>query len=230
MINISTGFRSLLLASIASILVFPTLSITPEATLAQTIQPTYWQRVKDIFRRKRRKPISRPLSSICLISPEPPERKKAKPSTLVYNTKPLFLWKGDIKKIAVGIPNNKEYLKTQIVTGNQSLNYTGEALEPGNTYRWLIFLSELDNASPAMFVPFKIIEAPQRNRITAELKRLEILQKNKGADAEKIALTKAKYFAEKGLLSDALQQAYSVPNPSPELSQIIEDIPNQLCK
>ncbi|MEB3215789.1 MAG: DUF928 domain-containing protein, partial [Nostocales cyanobacterium 94392] len=61
-------------------------------------------------------------------------------------------------------------------------------------------------------------------------KRLEILQKSKGANAEKIAFTKAEYFTQKGLWSDALQQAYSVPNPSRELSQIIKDIPNQLCK
>ena len=122
----------------------------------------------------------------------------------------------------------KEYLKTQIVTGNQSVNYTGKALEPGQTYRLSIILSELEKASPTMFVPFKIMEAPQRNRISAELRLLERLHKNKGA--ENIAVTKAKYFAQKGLWSDALQQAYSVPNPSPELSQIIEDIHNQLCK
>ncbi|WP_414621523.1 DUF928 domain-containing protein [Calothrix sp. CCY 0018] len=230
MIDISTRFRCLLLASIASVLVFPALSIAPEATSAQTIEITYWQRLKDIFRRKRRKPISRPLRGICLISPQPPELTENIPPTLVYDTKPLFLWKGDIKKIAVESPGSKEYLGTRIVTGNQSVNYTGQPLEPGKTYRWLIFLSELESASPTRFVPFKIMEAPERNRITAELKRLEILQKNKGANAEKIAFTKAEYFIQKGLWSDALQQAYSVPNPSPELSQIIKDLPNQLCE
>ena len=74
------------------------------------------------------------------------------------------------RKVAVGIPNSKEYLKTQIVTGNQSVNYSGEPLQPGNTYRLSIFLSEFESASPTMFVPFKILEAPQRNRITAELR------------------------------------------------------------
>jgi len=225
MIDISTRFRCLLLASIASILVFPALSIAPEATSAQTIEITYWQRLKDIFRRKRRKPISRPSRGICLISPQ-----ENIPPTLVYDTKPLFLWKGDIKKIAVGIPGNKEYLKTQIVTGNQSVNYTGQPLEPGKTYKLSIFLSELESASPTRFVTFKIMEAPERNRITAELKLLEILHQNKGANAEKIAFTKAEYFAEKGLWSDALHEAYSVPNPSPELSQMIKDLPNQLCE
>ena len=228
MIDNSTRFRSLLLTSIASILFCSTLLIVEETTSAQTAQINYWQYLKKIFRRKRRKPISRPLNSICLISPESPERAKVITPTLVYNTKPFFLWKGDIKKIAVGIPNNKEYFKTQIVTGNQSVNYTGEALESGKTYRLSIFLSEGESASPTMLVPFKIMEAPQRNQIAAELTLLEKSQKNKGTEA--IAFSKAKYFAEKGLFSDALQQAYSVPNPSPELSQIIKDIPLQLCE
>lgn len=225
MINISTKFRSLLLTAVVSLLVFPTLTIT-EAT-AQTVEITYWQRVKEIFRRKRRKPISRPSSGICLITPEFPDSTKDNLS-LIYNTKPFFLWKGDIKKIAVGNPGNKQYLKTQIVTGTQNVNYKGESLQPGETYTLSIFLSEREDASRTMFVPFKIMEAPQRNRISAELKLLERLQKNK--DKEAIAFSKAKYFAQKRLYSDALQQAYSVPNPSPELSQMIEDIPNQLCK
>ena len=181
----------------------------------------------NIFRRKPPREetpkTSRPSKALCLISPNAA-------SQLLWNTKPLFLWKGDINKIAVESPGNKEYLGTKIVTGNHSVNYTGQPLEPGKTYRWLIFLSELESASPTRFVTFKIMEAPERNRITAELKRLEILQKNKGANAEKIAFTKAEYFAQKGLWSDAFQEAYSVPNPSPQLSQIIKDIPNQLCK
>lgn len=194
-------------------------------TEGQTPQQTFsWM---NIFRRKppREGTIkgARPEKALCLISPEAG-------SQVIWNTKPFFLWKGDINKIAVGIPGSKEYLKTQIVTGNQSINYTGQPLEPGKTYRWLIFLSELESASPTRFVPFKIMEAPQRNLITGELKRLEILQKSKGADAENIAFAKANYFMEKGLWSDALQQAYSVPNPSPQLSQMIKDLPLQLCE
>lgn len=226
MINISTSFRTLLLTGVVSMLVFPTLLIT-EATSAETVQITNWQRVKEIFRRKRRKPTSRPLRGICLITPEFPQSTTDNPS-LIYNTKPFFLWKGKIKKIAVESNGNKQHLKTQIVTENQSVNYKGEPLQPGKKYTLSIFLSERKDANRAMFVPFKIMEASQRNRISAELRLLERLHKNKGKEA--IAFSKAKYFAQKGLYSDALQQAYSVPNPSSELSQMIEDIPNHLCK
>ncbi|MGB3650334.1 MAG: DUF928 domain-containing protein [Rivularia sp. (in: cyanobacteria)] len=211
--------KSMLRSSILSTTAFISLlSLTPQPVYAQTISPitSFWNK---IFKPvgdpeppiKPRKGTSRPQKPICLISPDAPTQTR-----IIWNTKPFFLWKGDIKKIAVGIPGNKEYLKTQIVTGNQSVNYTGKALKPGNTYRLSIILSELEKASPTMFVPFKIMEAPQRNRISAELRLLERLHKNKGA--ENIAVTKAKYFAQKGLWSDALQQAYSVPNPSPELS------------
>jgi len=228
--KIKLKLRSSILSATAFISLF---SLTPQPVYAQTISPTsgFWDKIFKPTRRdpeppiKPRKGTSRPGKPMCLISPDAPAQTR-----IIWNTKPFFLWKGDIEKIAVGIPRSKQYLKTQIVTGSQNVNYTGRPLESGKTYRWSISLSKLENASYTMFVPFKIMEAPQRNRIGAELRLIEKLQKNKGADAEKIALTKAKYFAEKGLWSDALQQAYSVPNPSPELSQIMKDIPNQLCK
>ncbi|MBF2015297.1 MAG: DUF928 domain-containing protein [Rivularia sp. T60_A2020_040] len=225
--KIKLKLRSSILSATAFISLF---SLTYQPIYAQNISPiiAFWNK---IF-----KPIGDPeppikpkkggsRGPICLISPDAPNQTR-----IIWNTKPLFLWKGDIKKIAVGIPGNEEYLTTQIVTGTQNANYTGKPLEPGQTYRWSVFLSEGEGTSPTMFVPFKIMETPQRNRITAELKLLERLQKNQGADAENIAVSKAEYFAQKGLWSDALQQFYSVPNPSPELSQIIKDIPNQLCK
>ncbi|MDY6900310.1 MAG: DUF928 domain-containing protein [Cyanobacteriota bacterium] len=218
--KIKSVLRSSILSATAFISLF---SLTLQPVYAQTIS------LKLAFRKDPEPPI-KPVKGtsrgpFCLISPDAPGKTR-----IIWNTKPFFLWKGDIKKLAVVAPGSKEYLKTQIVTGNQNVNYTGQALEPGKTYRLSIFLSELDNTSPTMFVPFKIMEAPKRNRIGAELRLLEILHKNQGADVEKIAQRKAEYFADKGLWMDALQQAYSVPNPSPELSQRMEDIPNELCK
>ena len=220
-------FRYFLLAGMTSMLAFSDFSITPETTSAKTAKITYWQRLKEIFRRKRRKPISRPIAQICFVTPED---RLDRNLTLVYNTKPFFLWNGNIKKVAVGIPGSQEYLKTKVVTETQSINYKGESLEPGKTYKLLIFLSTTKNASPTKFVPFKIMQAPERNQIAADLNRLEKSQKSKGADLEKIASAKAEYFAEKGLWSDALQQAYSVPNPSPELLQMKKELPLLSCE
>jgi Domain of Unknown Function (DUF928) len=230
-----------------------TLSITAFISLfsfliqpaySQTISPTssFWNKIFKPARDpeppiKPRKGGSRPGQSLCLISPDAPSRTR-----IIWNTQPLFIWRNgqspktervqkveEVKKIAVGLLDSQEYLNTQIVTGKQSINYQGEPLKPGQTYKWLIFLNQA-STSPAMFVPFQIMEAPQRNRITTELKLLERLQKNQSANPEAIALAKAKYFADKGLWTDALQQAYSVPKPSSELSQLTKDLPNQLCR
>ncbi|AKG20374.1 DUF928 domain-containing protein [Calothrix sp. 336/3] len=230
-----------------------TLSVTAFVSLFAFIpQPVYSQKISPqvdfwhkIFKPARdpeppikpRKGGSRPGQSVCLISPDVPTQTR-----IIWHNQPLFIWQNskasqlgrtEIKKIAVelidGQKSNNRLLKTQIVAGKQHIKYQGEPLKPGQTYRWLIFFNQESN-SPAMFVPFKVMEASQRNQITTELKLLEKLHKNRGANTEAIAQAKAKYFADKGLWSDALQQAYSVPQPSSQLSQIIKDLPNQLCK
>ncbi|AFY31637.1 DUF928 domain-containing protein [Calothrix sp. PCC 7507] len=215
--------------------------IQPSYSQENSPKPNFWNKIFQPARDpeppiKPRKGGSRPGQTLCLISPDVPTKTR-----IIWTTKPLFIWKNgevpkgnrvakleEVKKIAVGLLNSQEYFKAQIVTGKQSISYQGEPLEPGQTYKWLIFLNQ-ESASPAIFVPFQIMETPQRNRITTELKLLERLHNHKDTDAENIALVKAKYFADKGLWSDALQQAYSVPKPSSELSQIIKDLPNQLC-
>ena len=161
-------------------------SLIPQPVNAQQISPTtsFWNKIFKPSRRDPEPPIKPRKGSsrgpVCLISPDAPAQTR-----IIWNTKPFFLWKGDIKKIAVGISGSKEYLKTQIVTGSQKANYTGRPLEPSKTYRWSISLSDLDTASYTMFVPFKIMSAPQRNRIGAELRLIERLYKDKGT--EKIA-------------------------------------------
>ncbi|MEM7717231.1 MAG: DUF928 domain-containing protein, partial [Cyanobacteria bacterium P01_A01_bin.68] len=169
-LNLKSKLRSTILSATAFIGLF---SLIPQPVNAQQISPitSFWNKIFKPSRRdpeppiKPRKGTARPGKPICLISPDAPAQTR-----IIWNTKPFFLWKGDIRKIAVGIPGSKEYLKTQIITGSQKANYTGRPLEPGKTYRWLIFLSDLDTASYTMFVPFKIMSAPQRNRIGAELR------------------------------------------------------------
>jgi hypothetical protein len=187
-----------------------TLSVTSVISLFSfLIQPVYPQTISPTssFWNKVFKPAR---------DPEPPikPRKGGSPDApdqtrIIWNTRPLFIWKngeakpsrgnqpiGEIKKIAIETLDSQNYSNPQIVTGKQSVNYQGEPLKPGQTYKWLIFLNQESN-SPAMFVPFQIMAAPQGNRITNELKLLERLQKNKGANPEAIALAKAKYFADK---------------------------------
>ncbi|MEI2579170.1 hypothetical protein [Scytonema sp. PRP1] len=212
---------SAILFSVAGISV-PALSNQPVNTnKTPTRQSFSWAKFSEIIFSKK-PPIkprtggSRPTQVSCMISPE-----KSDVTTIVWSERPLFIWQGSVQKIAVRPEGSEQDLWSQPVTGRQSINYTGKALQPGQTYEWIV--------NSSMFVPFQVMEAQQRDRITSELKTLENQLKAKGVDTEAIALAKANYFAENQLWSDALQQAYSVQKPSPELDRIRKDIPNQLC-
>ncbi|MBD2607055.1 hypothetical protein H6G81_21620 [Scytonema hofmannii FACHB-248] len=158
-----------------------------------------------------------PTDDICMISPDAPSVRR-----IVWSDRPIFIWKGAVQKIAVRTRGSNEYLWSQNVAGAQNANYTGMALQPGQTYEWLVFIGEF----PSKFVPFQVMDAQQSKRITSDLNNLI---KAKKANSEAIALAKANYFIQNQLWSDALQQAYSVENPSRELAQILKDIPDKLC-
>lgn len=161
-----------------------------------------------------------PTADICMISPDAPTQRR-----IVWSDRPVFIWKGSVQKIALRTAGSNKYLWSQPVAETQSTNYTGKALQPGQTYDWQVFIGE----SPSKFVSFQVMDAQQRERITSDLNTLENQLKAKKADGEAIALAKANYFVQNQLWSDALQQAYSVENPSTELAQIRQDIPDKLC-
>lgn len=158
--------------------------------------------------------------NLCMISPDALSQPR-----IVWSDHPLFIWLGPVQKIAVRLVGSDEDLWSQTVVGRQSTKYTGKALQPGQTYEWLVFL---DQSTP-LSVVFQMMDAQQRDRITAQLQTQENKLKAKGADQEAIALAKAKFFADNKLWSDMLQQAYSLPKPSPELAKIRQELPQQLC-
>lgn len=72
------------------------------------------------------------------------------------------------------------------------------------------------------------MEAPKRDRITAELTQLD--EQFKGASTETIALEKANFFAKEGLWSDALRELYSVAKAPADLTRAIKQIQaHDLC-
>ena len=143
---------------------------------------------------------------------------------VVWSDRPLFLWRGQINKIAVE-DSSDHVLWSQVVNQTQHLTYTGKLLQPGQTYQWRVFLDD----SSARFLQFQIMDSPQRDRLTADLHNLENHLKAKHSNSEAIALAKTRYFANLNLWSDVLQQVYSVQKPSNELLKIIQKIPNHLC-
>lgn len=166
-----------------------------------------------------RDPLLR-TADICMISPDAPTQRR-----IVWSDRPIFIWKGAVQKIAVRTARSNEDLWSQPVAQTQTINYAGKALQPGQTYDWLVFIGE----SPSKLVSFQVMDAQQRDRITTDLNTLENQLKAKKVNSEAIALAKANYFIQNQLWSDALQQAYSVEKPSAELAQILKDIPDKLC-
>ncbi|MBX9254883.1 hypothetical protein H1Q63_13155 [Desmonostoc muscorum CCALA 125] len=199
----------------------PVLSNQVTPAKKSSIQQTFsWTNISRIIFSKKppvepRKGGSRPTDNVCMVSPDAPDQLR-----IVWSDRPLFIWKGQAQTIAVRSINSEQDLWNQPVTETQNITYAGEALQPGQTYKWVVNSSK--------FVSFQIMETQQRDRITAELKTLENQLQAQGADIEAIALAKAKYFADSNLWSDALQQAYSVPLRSDELQKMIKNI-DKLC-
>lgn len=161
---------------------------------------------------KPRKGGSRPSEAICLISPDVNRE--------IWSDRPLFLWQGKVGEIGVRLKGGNKNFWSQPVTQPGGVIYTGKPLQPGKEYEWA--------ANNNTFVPFQIMTAQQRQRTTQELNNLE--NQLKGASPEDIALAKVDYFIEHKLLSDALQQVYSVEKPSTELAAVRQDILTQMCK
>lgn len=215
--------RNLLLASAALSLIAPVCLIASEPTYGNSNkQPNSgWQTVFSAMRRRRQRPVSRPLEigSICFISPVN--------QGLVYSNRPFFVWKGNLKKIAVTNFGSDDLLWQNEIKGKNSfVSYTGKVnLLPGESYEWRGFIGE----NPAVLADFQMMDKQQRQVVTNDLKSLEIRLNKKGSNKQVMALEKAKYFVNKELWSDALQEAYSIPNPPAELSQLLRDFPNQMC-
>lgn len=146
----------------------------------------------------------------------------------IWSNRPLFLWMGTIKRIEVRVHDTGELLWDKTLKENDtSLIYDGEALQPGETYEWVIFEAP---ATPIYKMTFQVMDGTERDRITADLTRLENRMKQYNATPEMIAYTKAKYFAKNNLWANVLQEAYAVKNPSSALSKFIQTIPEQFCK
>jgi hypothetical protein len=228
--------KSFLSRVILSSLAFSSLAILPNQAVIAQKNPQkpapFWSNISQLLFSnkppvKPRKGGSRPIDSICMVSPD-----ASSDTRIIWSDRPLFLWHGKIKKIKVTDISNNTVIFSENVENTQQYTYTGQPLQPGQTYKLDIFLGE----GPTTFVEFQIMESEQRNSITAELKTLENqLQEERSnpeaipAVSEAIALAKANYFAKLGLWSDVLQQAYSVQKPSPELDRMLKKIPNQLC-
>ncbi|MFB2982465.1 hypothetical protein [Microseira sp. BLCC-F43] len=157
---------------------------------------------------------TRRASSFCLVAPSGTNQG-------IWHDRPLFIWQG--AAIRIELLGSEEVLWSKNLTPNDTKAvYDGEPLQAGQRYEWRLYGS--DGSAKDTF--FRILPKEERDRITAELNQLQ----TQGATAEEIALQRANYFAKKRMWADALQEIYSVPNPSDQLNKLGQEITTYLCR
>ncbi len=153
---------------------------------------------------------------------------------VIYSDRPLFLWQGRASNLEINLYSpfsadaDQELLWTQTVNGeSQNVLYTGEALQPGQTYDWEIVTDSQAKRRP---ISFKVKDGEERDRISGELTQLETKLTTSGATNEEIVLAKANYFAERDLWSDTLQQLFSLEQFSTVVKDNNQKIVSYLCQ
>jgi hypothetical protein len=172
-----------------------------------------------------------PRGGVCALTPGTIGTNKE-----IWSDRPMFVAKrqgmAPIQKIEVISPNNQQVLWNQDAPPGAlvfTTLYGGETpLQPNQTYNWVITYGNPGVSKQNSF-SFKVMDEQKRDRITAELAKLEAELKTKGATTEEVALQRSQYFAQQELWSDALQEVYSVDNPSPALQERIQAITGDIC-
>ena len=185
--------------------------------------------VVNIFRRK--KPPKGGRGPMCLIVPQRLDDPvyKAEGSQEIWGMNPVFLWhlkSGNVRGIELFNKGSNEVIwSREIPEGKTSVVYDGKPLKPGNSYEWRI-IANAPFRMKSIPAEFEVMEPQKRSSIAIGLKQKEQQLRKEGANAEKIAMEKAKYFAKEQLWSDVVREIYTVKNPSAKLKQIMQQIPS----
>lgn len=140
-------------------------------------------------------------------------------SAETWSNSPLFLWQGTVRQIELVAATGSIIWSQRLTETAQHCFYTGAPL-PSGSYEWMLY-------SPAKVavsrVAFQVMQPEKQSRIAADLAALEA--QLPAATPEQLALQKANYFAERQLWSDVFREAFSVTDPSQELSTLLETLP-----
>jgi hypothetical protein len=166
---------------------------------------------------------------VCALTPSPFDTQME-----IWNNRPLFVLRQGlppIKRVEVGLPGSNGVLDREVPlapVGTPIVMNGGEKpLQIGQTYEWRLFIDSSEKSPPYKTTKFRVMDGPQRDRIKTDLEKIE--KEFQGATAENIAWERAKYFAQKQLWSDVLQEVYSVKNPSPELKEKVQSMTGEVC-
>lgn len=182
-----------------------------------------WQELYEKYPSRNFKPGgSRGGDQICPIAPAVPGKTR-----VIWSDHPLFLWQGNIGKIEVHPHDSEEVLWSQTFSEpDGSTIYGGKALQPEQSYDEVIF----DRREHLLFIAtFQVMPREKRDRIAADLISLQVQRERENATSEQIAYANADYFAKRQMWVDALQEAYSVKNPSEALTKFKINILHKIC-
>jgi len=151
---------------------------------------------------------------------------------VIWHRTPLLLWQGHytaglrpVGQDQVQWPQETLSLPAEV----QAAHYAAAPL-PSGQYDWLLYLDAETPAQPTLWQSFTIMAAgARRDRIATHLAILQARLTQEGASAEAIAQARARYFLSQDLAADALQQVFTVSNPSPELLVLQETLVQAIC-
>lgn len=197
---------------------------SPPAQTRRNTQTSIWNAISKLLQRE--EPPLGSRGNVCAITPGLLGEKN-----VIWSDRPLFVWQGPVQRLDLrpySLYSKHDVLWSQtLATDAQSAMYTREALQPGQTYDWEVVLDQSGSRKDRF--TFQVMDAQSRELIAAELTAMEKRLKSTGATAEAIALERANYFAQRDLWSDALQEVFSVKNPSADLTRTAQEISNYLC-
>ncbi|HEY9872778.1 MAG TPA: hypothetical protein V6D12_05055, partial [Candidatus Obscuribacterales bacterium] len=121
----------------------------------------------------------------CAISPL--DSSPQEPPVKIWSLQPLFVWKSvtlPIGRIEVrDLKSNKLLFFKDVKASDRNVLYQGEALQPGNVYKFVILKSEDEGI---LWIPFQIMPNPEREQVAIGLKTLEAELNTKKASSETI--------------------------------------------
>ena len=211
---------SIIALLLGSIVLLDALPAQPQSDL-QALQTTFNQR-----RRERKEGVSR--GGVCGVAPGQIDKVFA-----LWSDRPLFIWQSDqqvaLSSLQVLHTSTDEIVwKKALAVTDQNAAYTGKPLQPGQIYTWQLSFLQAGRPQTQEY-RFQVLSATQRDSIALELQRLiQPLQKS-GATSETIALRQSRYFADRGLLSDALQVLATVPQPSAATQETLRSVIRFAC-
>ncbi|MBE9182944.1 hypothetical protein IQ268_30885 [Oculatella sp. LEGE 06141] len=180
-------------------------------------------------RRPRRRLGGRGNGNICVLSPGLLEQQN-----IIWSDRPLFVWNAPpevtMQQLEVIDETRRLVWEKSLAATDQTARYEGQPLQPGQFYTWRLYW-RVQNAQYSADYTFQLMEANQRNPMTADLQSLTRPLPTAQSSPEAIAHQQVNYLLNRSepLWSDALQVLYSIENPSSQTTQQIQDWINRAC-